>query len=285
LHYSIDAPIGVFDSGIGGLSVLLALQSQLPHEHFVYCSDSAHAPYGERDESHIVARSQAIAHYLVTRHDIKALVVACNTATAQAIESIRVSHPMLIIIGIEPALKPAAALSATKHIGVLATSSTVSSSRFHKLLHSLSTQATFFTQPCNGLADAIERVDRPQIQQLIRHYVATLIAMRSDQSIIDIIVLGCTHYPLVLPIFQSCTDQSVQFLEVGEPVAKRTRNLLDLKNLLALPASNEQFAPDTILLTTGSEAQLEHAAKAWLGLRLTAQKVAIQNCSLPHSFE
>lgn len=117
-------PVGVFDSGIGGFSVLRALRAELPHQPFVYVADSGHAPYGERESGHVIERSQAIARHLIQAHDIQALVVACNTATAAAIALLREQHPELPIIGVEPALKPAAQVSRTHRVGVMATRST-----------------------------------------------------------------------------------------------------------------------------------------------------------------
>jgi glutamate racemase len=152
-------PIGVFDSGIGGLSVLRALRAELPHERFVYFADNGHAPYGERDAAQVLARARTITTELLERHDIKALVIACNTATAVAIHLLRAEHPGLPIIGVEPALKPAAALTRTRRVGVMATRGTLESAKFAALLDSLCGLATFILQPCDGLADAIERQD------------------------------------------------------------------------------------------------------------------------------
>ena len=139
---AVKAPIGVFDSGIGGLSVLNALQAALPNENFIYLADNGHAPYGERDTAHVLARSRAVAQYLA-RQKIRALVIACNTATAAAIDLLRTQHPHLPIIGVEPALKPAVALSKTGRIGVMATRSTLTSARFQALLAAQASVAEF----------------------------------------------------------------------------------------------------------------------------------------------
>ena len=152
-----DAPIGVFDSGIGGLSVLRALRAALPHDDFVYFADSAHAPYGERDDAHVQARSRAVLAELQAAHGIKAFVIACNTATAAAAEALRAAHPDQVIVGIEPALKPALTLTRTGRIGVLATRGTLASPKFRALHHGLATRAEFVLQPCDGLATAIEK--------------------------------------------------------------------------------------------------------------------------------
>ncbi len=170
-------PIGVFDSGIGGLSVLQALQKELPHERFVYIADNAHAPYGEKSEAFIRQRSHAIAEYLLAQHHIKALVVACNTATAVAIHELRSRHPTLPLVGVEPALKPALALSQTRRIGVIATRGTVGSDKFARLLDSVQDGAQFVVQACNGLALAIEQSTLPDqaaaAQEHITHLLKT----------------------------------------------------------------------------------------------------------------
>ena len=150
-----NAPLGVFDSGVGGLSVLKALRAELPLENFIYIADSAHAPYGERDDAYVIARARAITDCLVGQR-IKALVVACNTATAAAIDLLRIEYPLLPIIGVEPALKPAVALSKTGHIAVLATRSTLGSARFEALMAAHKGPAHIVVEPCDGLADAIE---------------------------------------------------------------------------------------------------------------------------------
>ena len=150
-------PIGVFDSGVGGLSVLRALRQALPREKFVYVSDAGHAPYGERDVAHVLARSVAVGGYLVQSHQVKALVVACNTATAAAIAALRARYPDLPIVGVEPALKPAAARSRTAVVGVLATRSTLASEKFQALLQAQPAQVRFVLQACDGLAAAIEQ--------------------------------------------------------------------------------------------------------------------------------
>lgn len=148
-------PIGVFDSGIGGLSILKALRAELPGEDFIYIADTGHAPYGERGAGHVLARSRALTRFLVG-HNVKAVVVACNTATAAAVDFLRADYPGLPFIGVEPALKPAALLSRTGHIGVLATRSTLASARFQALLAAQTGQARFTLQACDGLAAAIE---------------------------------------------------------------------------------------------------------------------------------
>ena len=229
-----DNAIGVFDSGVGGLSVLRALRSEMPLEQFLYVADSGHAPYGERDDSHVLARAHAITKFLLTEHSIKALVVACNTATAAAIRELRQTFPQLLIVGIEPALKPAAALSKTGRIGVIGTRGTLTSEKFSRLLASLAGQAEFIVQPCDGLARAIEEsTARPlptdpfatETRALCARYISAMGTFGTETGQIDTLVLGCTHYVFVADELRSLVGPQVRLIETGEPVARQTRRL------------------------------------------------------------
>lgn len=269
-------PIGVFDSGIGGLSVLQALQKELPHERFVYLADSAHAPYGEKSEAFVLQRTQAIAEYLTAQHHIKALVVACNTATAAAIHALRERHSGLLLVGLEPALKPALALSQTRHIGVMATRGTVASDKFARLLVSVQNQARFEVQACNGLALAIEQSTQPELavaaQEQITHLLATYAQAMgrfgSSPGEIDTLVLGCTHYVFVENDLRRLLGPDVQLVSTGAPVARQTRRLLTAAGLLS--PNSSAAAPNMRLLTTGDLRGLQAAAQRWLGLSPTA---------------
>ena len=271
--------IGVFDSGIGGLSVLRALKAELPLEDFVYVADAGHAPYGERDDAHLIARAQAIAHYLLSQHHIKALVVACNTATAAAVHVLRAQYPQLPIVGVEPALKPAAALSKTKQVGVLATRATLGSAKFQALLQSLAGQAQFHCQPCDGLADALERGDAPKATQLSQQYVQALGPFGTDAGQMDALVLGCTHYPFAQVELQALAGPGVTLIESGAPVARQTRRVLATAQALAQapPATAGTATPhgdanpphhtgQLLFLTTGQPALLAAALRRWLGV-------------------
>lgn len=264
-------PIGVFDSGLGGLSVLRALRTELPHEQFVYVSDSGHAPYGERDDSHVIERSQTVARFLIEHHHIKALVVACNTATAAAIRHLRAELPDRILVGIEPALKPAVALSKTGHIGVMATRGTLQSEKFQALLQSLEDRGRFVLQACDGLADAIERADAIKIRALCAHYTGAMGSFGSQDGCMDTLVLGCTHYPLIADILLDLVGQCVTLLEGGAPVARHTHRLL---------AACDGLAPPTAALmlpfafyTTGTPATLQQAVQQYMGAAVPVQAI------------
>ncbi|MDO9358132.1 MAG: glutamate racemase [Polaromonas sp.] len=255
--------VGIFDSGIGGLSVLQALRAVLPRQDFIYIADSGQAPYGERGDAHVLARSRALTACLIGR-GIDALVVACNTATAAAIDSLRAEHPLLPIIGVEPALKPAAALSQTKRIGVMATQGTLASARFRRLLESLSPQADFVLQPCDGLAEAIERsIGRSHTTELIANCSRHTRAMGRfglKPGEIDTLVLGCTHYPFAGTQLRDLLGPDVTLLDTGAPVARQTR----LK-LASLPG-DQRGGGRVELFSTGDADALQTAAARWLHL-------------------
>ncbi len=267
-------PIGVFDSGIGGLSVLQALQAALPHEHFVYLADNAHAPYGEKTDLQVRERTHAIAEHLIAKRQIKALVVACNTATAAAIHELRVRYPHLPLVGVEPALKPAVALSQTRRIGVMATRGTVHSDKFARLLASLQDQAEFVVQACNGLALAIEQSTLPQqakaaqerITELLATYTSGMGTFGTAPAQIDTLVLGCTHYVFAQNELQALLGPSVRLVSTGEPVARQARRLLESAGLLHSGPAPVSTAARLNLFTTGDLHGLQAAAQRWLGL-------------------
>ena len=254
-----DRPIGVFDSGVGGLSVLAALRAELPQERFVYFADTGHAPYGERGDAYVAARSLAVAQQLVERHAIKALVVACNTATAAAIHLLRAAWPHLPVAGVEPALKPAVLLSRTKHIAVLATRGTLDSAKFGALHAALIDQATFHRVPCDGLAHAIESGNASETAALCARYLAAAGPFGSSAGQIDTVVLGCTHYPFAADQLRRHAGPAVRFIDTGAPVALQTRRLL-----AAAGALTATGPADLRLETSGDPAALAAAAARWL---------------------
>lgn len=265
----LNAPIGVFDSGVGGLSVLRALMNELPDERFTYVADSGHAPYGEREDTHIVARAHAITRHLLREDGIKALVVACNTATAAAIVELRDAFPQLPIVGIEPALKPAVAQSRTKRIGVLATRGTLQSDKFGKLLQALQGEATFVLQACDGLADAIEHNDATRIAAICDHHLHTMGPFGLLSGQIDTLVLGCTHYPFAIEIIRAGVGAPIELLEAGIPVARQTRRLLMKHHGLLQPGRAGSLNFMHRFATTGNANDLTSAIERWLGMKTT----------------
>lgn len=228
------APIGIFDSGVGGLSILRHIRAQLPHEQLLYVADSGYAPYGDKPEQMVAARSLSIAHFLVAR-GAKALVVACNTATVAAIKALRDYYPDMPIVGVEPGLKPAAAASRSGKVGVLATDMTLHGAKFLALREQVSaaTGVEFLLQPCVGLVDQIELGDlgAPAIEALLVRYLTPLLEQGADT-----IVLGCTHYPLVRAtiehVIAAATTAPITLVDTGDAVARQLARLLAQGGLL-----------------------------------------------------
>jgi len=264
-------PIGVFDSGTGGLSVLRALRAALPHEHFVYLDDSGHGPYGERSAAFVAERSFAITRLLRAR-GIKALVVACNTATAAAADAVRAAHADLPVVGVEPALKPAAALSQTRRVGVIATRGTLDSARFARLRAAVDQGVQCVLQPCDGLAVAIDALaERPTdaavsatVERLCHRYLGAMGAFGTQPGTIDTLVLGCTHYVLVQSLLQSIAGPQVRLIGTGDAVARQTAARLGLATVAPEEAAQAWGPLD--LLTTGEPERLARAARHWLHL-------------------
>ena len=289
---SPSSPIGVFDSGIGGLSVLQALRHELPQERYVYLADSGNAPYGDsRGDAFVQARTRAIAQHLLAQHDIKALVIACNTATAAAVELLREEMPQLPLIGVEPAIKPASLSSQTHHVGVMATRGTVSSKRFAKLLAEHGERTQFHVQPCDGLARAIEKsTEQPlpeagaetgtETSALCQQYVHALGDFGLKTGEMDTLVLGCTHYIFVKDDLRALLGPDIQLIDTGAAVARQVRRVLGARHLLAAEpqlqaAASDMPAAQVDLLTTGALPALQAAAQRWLG-------ISAEHCSAIH---
>ena len=221
------APIGVFDSGVGGLSVLKDLRRLLPAEDFIYYADSAHCPYGGQPESAIQARAVAISEELLAA-GAKLIVVACNTATIAAVEHLRASYP-LPFVGMEPAVKPACALTRNGVVGVLATGAALGGEKFHRLVAEHAQGVRVITQPCPGLVECVEAgdLDGPRATELVRRYLEPLKAAGAD-----VLVLGCTHFPFLRPLIQRLAGPAVHLLDTGEAVARQARRVLERDGLL-----------------------------------------------------
>ena len=255
------SPIGVFDSGVGGLSVLAALRAELPQENFVYFADTAYAPYGERGDAYVIERSRAVVEQLRREHGIKALVVACNTATTAAIHLMRAEHADLPIVGLEPGLKPAVAATRTGHVSVMATRGTLASAKYAALRASFAGSAEVRSVPCDGLVKAIEGFDAAGISALCERYMQEAGPFGDGPAQVDTVVLGCTHYPLVKDELRRHAPSSLRFIDTGVPVAQQTRRLLASAGRLA-----DSGHGGLRLESSGDVAVLEAAAARWLGL-------------------
>lgn len=233
-----EAPIGVFDSGVGGLSVLGEIQRLLPNESLLYVADCGNVPYGEKTPEFIRQRCSVMAGFF-RQQGAKALVLACNTATVSGVADLRRDYPQWPIVGMEPAVKPAAAATRSGVVGVLATTGTLQSAKFAALLDRFATDVRVITQPCPGLVELIENGDlhSPALRQLLEGYVRPLLAAGCDT-----IILGCTHYPFLRPILSQMIPDDISLIDTGAAVARQLQRLLAARELLAEgPAQVAQF--------------------------------------------
>ena len=279
---SAAAPIGVFDSGVGGLSVLRHIHALLPAEALLYFADSAYSPYGEKTETVLKARALAIADFLIGQ-GAKALVVACNTATVAAVATLRAAYPAMPIVGVEPGLKPGAAASRNGKVAVLATEAALAAAKFQLLHQQLSqaSQAQFLLQACPGLADQIElgQLDSADLVAMLRRYITPLLAQGADT-----LVLGCTHYPLVRSaieaILADAAASHVVLVDTGDAVARQLGRLLAAGGLLApeIPAAGDVAIRG---YTSAGADKLAAAFAALLGLKVAVEAVVLDAAPAP----
>ena len=217
-----DSPIGVFDSGVGGLSILEKIHQLLPDENLIYMADSANAPYGPKGDAFIVERSRQIMDFFVSKN-AKVVVVACNTATAAAVNTLREEYEMPII-GMEPAIKPAASESKTGVIGVLATEGTLASDKFVDLKSRFDGKVEIITQPCPGLVEEIEKfeTDKATVKKMLQQYIPPLL-----EKGVDTLVLGCTHYSFIRTLVKEVAGESVAIVDTDDAVARRLKVVLE----------------------------------------------------------
>lgn len=223
------APIGVMDSGVGGLSVLSEIQRLLPSESLLYVADCGHVPYGEKSPAYIRQRCRLIAEFF-HEQGAKAMVLACNTATVAAVADLRERYPDWPIVGMEPAVKPAAAATRSGVVGVLATTGTLQSAKFAALLDRFASDVRVITQPCPGLVECIEAGDleSPVLRQLLQSYVEPLLRAGCDT-----LILGCTHYPFLRRLLAEMVPADVAIIDTGAAVARQLQRLLGESNLLS----------------------------------------------------
>ncbi|MFO7538242.1 MAG: glutamate racemase [Chloroflexota bacterium] len=267
-----ESAIGVFDSGIGGLSVLRHLQRLLPHEEFIYLADQAHVPYGPRTHEDIRALSEGVTRALQAQ-PIKLLVVACNTASAAALSYLRHQFSDLPIVGMEPAVKPAAMQTRTGKVGVLATARTFESQRYASLMARYAQEVTLYENPCRGLVELIEAgaVESEETAVLLQQILTPMITAG-----IDTLVLGCTHYPFVLPLLKrllAAAPHPITIIDPAPAVARQTQRVLTRHDLLT-PRTTPGF---TRYLTTGPAPNLAQAVEQLLGERVAVETAVWQD--------
>lgn len=261
-------PIGVFDSGVGGLSVLREIRRELPAEDLIYVADSGYAPYGDRAEDYVRGRAIAIMEFL-REQNVKAVVVACNTATGIAVDALRArySEP---IVAIEPAVKPAAAQTRSKVVGVLATTQTLAGQKFAKLVSTHAGEVEVLTQACSGLVEQVERgaLASESTRSLVEQYLRPLLDKGADT-----IVLGCTHYPFVSDVIRDVAGPAVNIIDSAGPVARELRRRLQQNGLLAA----EPRAGMETFWTTGSPEQVATVIEQLWSRRVDVRPVPVSS--------
>lgn len=221
-------PIGVFDSGVGGISVLRELVALMPNENYIFFGDSKNAPYGTKTLTEVQELTCADASYLMAR-DVKALVVACNTATSAAVDILRKKYPNIPVIGIEPALKPAVLAKEQPKVLVMATPMTLREEKFHHLMEKFEQDATIIPMPCPGLVEFVERGET--CGEELEHFLKKLFADYARNPV-DCVVLGCTHYPFVREAIQKVLGSHVKLFDGGAGTARETRRRLAENDML-----------------------------------------------------
>ena len=243
-----NQPIGIFDSGVGGTSIWKEIHNLIPNENTIYLADSKYAPYGPKGKERIIELSIKNTEFLLKK-DCKLIVVACNTATTNAIDYLR-KHYDIPFIGIEPAIKPAALQSKTKSVGILATKGTLSSELFAKTSNLFSSGINVIEQNGEGIVELIEngKLDTDEMKSLLKLYLQPMI-----EANIDHLVLGCTHYPYLIPQLLQLVPNHVKIIDSGEAVARQTKSVLSQNNML----NKQPTKPNLKFYTNGNPAVMQ----------------------------
>lgn len=227
MSYSSHSPIGVFDSGVGGISVLRAIREQMPEESIIYFADQGHVPYGSRSMEQIQDFSEVITGFLLEQ-GAKIIVVACNTASAAALKHLREKFPDVQFVGMEPAVKPAAEHTQTGKVGILATPATFQGEMYTSVVERFANGVELFQNTCPGLVQQIEQGNLNGRET--RRILETALSPMQEKNI-DTVVLGCTHYPFVIPLIQQIVGANVRVIDPAPAVAKQTRRLLEARGM------------------------------------------------------
>ena len=260
-----NGSIGIFDSGVGGLTVLLQIQAKLPHENLVYLADQAHVPYGPRPDAEVQRFSLEISRFLINQ-GAKIIVVACNTASAAALDYLRRTIPDIAFVGMEPAIKPGAGETKSGRVGVLATAGTFDSQRYANLMTRFAREVTVFEDPCPGLVERIEDgdLDSPETMWILRSALTPML-----KENIDTLVLGCTHYPFVVPLIEQIVGPGVSIIDPAPAVAMQTLRILE-KQSLVTPSDSPGT---TAAYTSGNPDSFHSLILKLLGLDIPASSV------------
>jgi glutamate racemase len=265
-----NAPIGVFDSGVGGLSVLRAIWRELPGEEIIFLADQAHVPYGSRSLEQVRAFAEEITRFLLN-HNAKSIVVACNAASAAALHHLRATFPHVSFVGMEPAVKPASETTSSGVVGVLATPATFQGALYASVVERFANGVQLMQHTCPGLVAQIEagHLETPETRAILEDALQPMLARG-----IDTVVLGCTHYPFVIPLIQAIVGEGVRVIDPAPAVARQARRMLEQHGLLKEPKQVRPESVTTRFLTSGDPLSLEKLLIQLLGVRQPAQGVS-----------
>ncbi len=255
-----ERPIGVFDSGVGGLSILIELKKLLPKENFVFFADQKNVPYGEKNKKELNGFMTEVVDYLIEKHDIKMFVIACNTATCYTIKELRKRYK-IPLVGTEPAVKPASLRTKTGTIAIISTPATSKSRTVKKLVHDYAKGITVLNIGCKNLEDTVEKgsIDNPEVYKLLLKHLKMVKNSNADQ-----LVLGCTHYPFLRGTISKILGKRIELIDSGEAIARRTKSLLKVHKIF------NKGKGETIYFTTGDSKKFEKVASKLLNKRIKA---------------
>ncbi len=264
-----NSPIGIFDSGVGGLSVLRAIHKQMPGEKLLYFADQGHVPYGPRSLEEIRRFSEAITQFLLDK-GAKLIVVACNTASAAALHHLRATFPEIPFVGMEPAVKPAAEQTNSGVVGVLATPATFQGELYASVVERFASDVTVLQNTCSGLVEEIERgaLDGERTRAILEGALRPMLGRG-----LDTVVLGCTHYPFVIPQIEAICGDSVRVIDPAPAVARQVERRLEALHLL----QGENIRGDVQLYTSGDAAKLASLLSQLCEKNYPAQEVIWEN--------
>jgi len=270
------SPIGIFDSGVGGLSVLRAVLQEMPNEDILFLADQANVPYGPRPLLEVRGFAEGISQHLI-ENGAKMIVVACNAASAAALQSLRQTFPEIPFVGMEPAVKPAAEFTESKTVAVLATPATFQGALYASVVERFAQGVTVLQHTCPGLVAQIEKgdLDGPLTRAILTQALEPMLAQGADT-----VVLGCTHYPFVIPFIQQIAGAHVRVIDPAPAVARQARRVLALNGLLQ-PAQPDRVG-SVVYQTTGDPDRLQGALNQLLGVQAPVEQIRLDNAIATH---
>lgn len=277
--HQTNAPIGVFDSGAGGLTILTALREELPHEHYIYLGDTAHCPYGVRSDTEITQLTLASCRFLIA-HGVKIIIIACNTASQAALTTLRATIAEVPFIGVVPAVKPAARLTKRGRIGIIATNQAAKALYLRQLIDEFAGGIEAFAAGCPDLVTLVEQgqLEGPTVEATVRQALQPVLA-----EDIDVLVLGCTHFPALRSVIERVAGPKVQIIDSGQAIARRTRAVLQAEGLLAPSTLQHRGGGKLEIWCTGDPKAFGSVAQQILGQPVCVQQAPIALTELFHS--